>query len=462
MRSVLLVDADPNVLDLLAHFFGNRGWHVQRATDASGGFALYEQERPDLVLLDVRLPGVTGLQLLEVIRSRDEDTMIIMLAGMADMGAAAEALRLGAESLLIRPLTLPHIEAAVDRACEKNRLRMLNRFLAARQTGTIATAALGRSAPMREIARQIEMLAASSITVLLCGEHGTGKGAIAQLLHSLSARASHAFVEITCARHSARALEAEVFGHEKSEPGDARAPRRGLMDVAHAGTCFLDEVAGLDLRLQDKLLDLLEKRRFSRIGGTREIQVDVRFVAATRCDLQRHVRDGSFRDDLFRQLHIMTLRIPSLRERGRDDIADLAAGILTDLHRRTGAGPQRFTPAALAVLTQHDWPGNIRELRNVIDRAVMLSPEADEIDISGLPPELGGSAASPVWTSETELSLAEVERRHIARVLAHHSGNRSRAARTLGISRAALYDKIDRYGLGSMGRNPLASGRRPS
>jgi DNA-binding NtrC family response regulator len=462
MRSVLLVDADPHVLDLLGNFFESRGWHVQRATDASGGFAFYEQERPDLVLLDVRLPGVSGLQLLEVMRSRDEDTMIIMLVGIADMGAAAEALRLGAESLLIRPLTLAHVEAAVDRACEKNRLRMLNRFLAGRQPRTIATAALGRSAPMREIARRIEMLAASNSTVLLCGEYGTGKNAVAQLLHSLSARAPQPFVEITCARRPADALEAEVFGHEKGGGGDAKAHRRGLMDVAHAGTCFLEEVAGLDLRLQDKLLDVLEKRRFSRIGGTREIQVDVRFVAATQCDLQRHVRDGSFRDDLFRQLHTMTLHIPSLRERGRDDIADLAAGILTDLHRRTGSGPQRFTPAALAVLTQYDWPGNIRELRNVIDRVVMLSPHADEIDVSGLPAELAGSATSPVWTSEAELSLAEVERRHIARVLAHHSGNRSRAARTLGISRAALYDKLDRYGLGAMGRTPPASGRRES
>jgi DNA-binding NtrC family response regulator len=459
MRSVLLVDADPHVLDLLGRFFASRGWHVQRATDASGGFALYEQERPDLVLLDVRLPGVSGLQLLEVIRSRDEDTLIIMLAGPDDMGAAVEALLLGAESFLIRPLTLAHVDAAVQRACDKYRLRMLNRFPAGRQTGTIGTAALGRSKPMREIARQIEKLAGSSTTVLLCGEKGTGKGAIAQLLHSLSARASHPFVEITCARHSAPGLDSALFGHEKDPASNARGHARGLMDVAHTGTCFLDGVADLPTRLQHKLLDVLEKRRFSRANGAREIPVDVRMVAATHCDLEAQVRAGAFRDDLFRQLNIMTLRIPPLRERGRDEIEDLAARVLTDLHRRSGYGPQRFTPAAAAVLTQYDWPGNIRELRNVIDRVVMLSPDADEIDVNLLPAELTGAATSPAWTSEAELSLEEVERRHIARVLAHHSGNRSRAARSLGISRATLYEKLARYGLDAVGRTSRGSRR---
>lgn len=447
--SILLVDDDQEVLSLLGGFFQDRGWQVQRAAEAQGALALYERERPDLVLLEVRLPGVSGLQLLEVLRSRDPDAAVIMLTREADVPSAVEAMRLGAESFLARPFDLSHVEAAAERARENGALRMLNRFFAGRR-GNGTAVALGPSPLMLGIMRDVELLAASDTPVLLSGETGTGKGFVAQLLHSLSGRAANPFVEFNCAGVPASVADAEVFGHEKGASGDARFPKRGLLEVAHTGTLFLDEIGDVPLELQPKLLKVLEQRRFRRLGGSREIEVDVRMVAATAHDLDRRVREGRFHEDLFFRLNALPLRLPPLRERGRDEVAGLAVRLLHELRRQTGGGPDRFSPDAMAVLTEYSWPGNIRELRNVLERVLLLAPGAAEVAVAQLPPELTGAGND--WNHDPELTLQEVERRHIARVLAHHAGNRSRAARTLGISRATLYEKLARYGLDQVGR----------
>jgi DNA-binding NtrC family response regulator len=460
-RSILLVDDDADILSLLGRFFESRGWEVQRAAEATGALALYERERPDLVLLDIHLPGVSGLQLLEVLRSRDPDASVIMLTGQADVRTAVEAMRLGAENFLTKPVELNHVEAALERAWEKAELRLRNRFMAERLGDGATTPALGPSELMREIARKVELLAESGTTVLLTGETGTGKGYVAHLLHALSPRAANPFVDINCAGLSPQFLDSEMFGHEKGAFPDARVQKHGLLEVAHTGTLFLDEVGDLGLELQPKLLKVIDTRRFRRLGGTRELEVDVRLIAATNHDLERQVRDGSFREDLFYRLNVLSLRLPPLRERGRDDIVDLAGRVLLDLRRQTGRGPRRFTTAALTVLTQYAWPGNIRELRNVVERALLLWPTADVIDTPQLPPELGGASAAPAsWSDDADLSLEEIERRHIARVLALHNGNRSRVARSLGISRATLYEKLARYGLEEVGRVRRVPGRR--
>lgn len=449
-RALLLVDDDTAVLSLLARFFERNGWLVQQAAEASGAMALYERDRPDIVLLDVDLPGISGLRLLEVMRRRDPDATVIMLTGQADVATAVEAMQLGAENFLTKPVELAHVEAAAERAYEKSELRRLNRFLSERQE-PVAASLLGRSPAMREIARQVELLAATETTVLLTGETGTGKGHVARLLHSMSNRSSCPFVEINCAGLSATLLESEVFGHEKGAFTDAREQKRGLLEVADSGTFFLDEVGDLAPDIQPKLLKVLESRRFRRLGGTREIEVDVRLVAATNRDLETSVRDGRFREDLYYRLNVLPLRLPPLRDRGRDEIAELAIRVLLELRPRVGRGPSRFSPDALALLTQYGWPGNIRELRNVLERALLLSGDADVVLPAHLPPEVAGAEALPTHAAG-DLSLEEVERRHIAHVLARHAGNRSQAARTLGISRATLYEKIARYGLDQVGR----------
>ncbi|HEX2165801.1 MAG TPA: sigma-54 dependent transcriptional regulator [Longimicrobiales bacterium] len=451
-RTILLVDDDAEVLRMLGRFFENKGWVVQRAAEVNGAMDLYERDRPDLVLLDVGLPGVSGLRFLEVLRTRDADAAVIVLTGQADIETAVEAMRLGAENFLTKPVELGHLEIASERAFEKAELRRRNRFFAERQSDAGSTDALGRTPFMREIARQIELLADSDTTVLLSGETGTGKGFVAQLLHSLSGRSSSPFIEINSAGLSPTFLDSEMFGHEKGAFTDAKEQKRGLLELAHGGTFFLDEVGDLSLDLQPKLLKVLERQRFRRVGGVREIEVDVRLVAATNIDLERAVRAGRFREDLYYRLNVLPLRLPPLRERGREEIADLAIRTLLNLRRRLGRGPSRLSADALETLVQYSWPGNIREMRNVLERVLLLSAGVEEIQPGHLPAEIVGNGLGLGGGPEDTLSLQEVERRHIARVLAHHGGNRSRTARTLGISRATLYEKLSRYELNQIGR----------
>ena len=447
-RSILLVDDDPEVLGVLSKFFERAGWQVGRAADAKTCADLYERDRPDVVVLDLNLPGLSGLKVLEVLRARDPDATVVMLTGHGDIATAVEAMQLGAENFLTKPVELAHMMAAAERASEKVELRRRNRYWAERQTENTNLAAIGRSAKMRDIARQIELLATSdTTTVLLLGETGTGKGWAAHLIHSLSRRASAPMVEINCAGLSATFLDSELFGHEKGAFTDAKEQKRGLFEVAHTGTVLLDEIGDLSPELQPKLLKALESRRFRRLGGTREIEVDVRLIAATNHDLAARVKEGKFREDLYYRLSVLPLQLPALRDRAPDDIADLAVRLLLDLRRRIGRGPARFSPEAMAIVTRYPWPGNIRELRNVLERALIMTPDTEQLLPAHLPPEILLASKTDQGASEVDLSLEEVERRHITRVLAHQGGNRSRAARALGISRATLYEKLHKYGL---------------
>lgn len=446
-RSILLIDDDPQILGMLGRFFERRGWIVSRAEDCRGGIALYDAECPDLVLLDLQLPGLSGLDLLAILRDRDPVVAVIMLTGHGEIASAVEAMRLGAENFLTKPVELPHIEAAVERAYEKVQLRRRSRLLSERQSQNGALADLGASPSMRALAREVSLLADGSVSVLLQGETGVGKGWMAQLIHSLSPRANAPFVEINCAGLTSTFLDSELFGHEKGAFTDAKAQKRGLFEVADGGTLFLDEIGDLARELQPKLLKVLESRRFRRLGGTRETEVDVRVVAATNHDLAAAVRAGTFREDLYYRLAVVPLRLPPLRDRTRDEIIELACRILENLYRGHGRTPARIAPETLEVLARYPWPGNIRELRNVLERVLLLAGGVEEILPRHLPAELRSAREGASTENGTELTLAEVERRHIARVLARCGGNRSRAARILGIARATLYDKLKRYDL---------------
>ena len=446
-RSLLLVDDDPQIIAVLETFFEREGWQVFRAGDGTSCAETYERERPDVVVLDLDLPGMTGMRLLEVLLTRDPDATVIMLTGHGDIATAVEAMRLGAENFLTKPVELAHMAAAATRAYEKVELRRRNRFWTERQLETSDPATLGRSPAMRELARQLELLAASDTTVLLLGETGTGKGWAAQMIHAWSARRSAPLVDINCAGLSAAFLDSELFGHEKGAFTDAREQKRGLFELAHTGTVFLDEIGDLAPELQPKLLKALESRKFRRLGGTREIEVDVRLIAATNHDLDALVRNGEFREDLYYRLSVLPIRLPPLRARGRDDLADLTVRLLLDLRRRAGRGPARCSPEAMAVINSYQWPGNIRELRNVLERALIMAPEADVLLPAHLPPEIFTAAAADTASTDVQLTLEELEKRHVLRVLDHHNDNRSRAARALGISRATLYEKLHKYGL---------------
>ena len=447
-RSILLVDDDVEVLNVLSRFFERENWQVARAAEARTCAELYERDHPDVVVLDLDLPGLSGLKLLEVLRTRDPDATVIMLTGHGDIATAVEAMQLGAENFLTKPVELAHMKAAAERAYEKVELRRRNRFWAEQQSGNADLAALGRSAKMREIARQIELLAQSDTTVLLLGETGTGKGWAAHLIHALSRRANAPMVEVNCAGLSATFLDSELFGHEKGAFTDAKEQKRGLFEIAHTGTIFLDEIGDLAPELQPKLLKALESKRFRRLGGTRELDVDVRLIAATNHDLGVAVKAGKFREDLYYRINVIQIELPPLRQRGRDDIADLAVRLLLDLRRRIGRGPSRFSPEAMTIVTRYSWPGNIRELRNVLERVLIMAPDVEELQPAHLPAELHAVAGPDrAGHVDPEMTLEQLECQHITRALAHHGGNRSRAARGLGISRATLYEKLHKYGL---------------
>jgi DNA-binding NtrC family response regulator len=459
-RTILLVDDDPELLGVLGRFFEQRGWQVQRAADAGEAMSRYQEDRPDLVLLDSGLPQHGSLRFVEVLLARAADATVVMLADPADVATALEAMRLGAENFLTHPVELPHLEAAAERAYEKAELRRRVRFQAARTGDHVELAALGSSPLMLEVATQVETLAGTGATVLLTGEPGTGKGYVARLLHEMSPRAAGPFVEVSCAGRSSAFLDAEIFGHEKGAFADATEQERGLCEAAHTGSFFLDEIGDVSGELQPKLIRLLESRTFHRLGGTRQLEVDVRFLAASHLDFARNSRDRGLRDDLVHRLNMLPLRVPPLRERGREEIADLAGRVLLDLRRRIGRGPTALSAGALDVVTRYAWPGNIRELRNVLEHVLLLADGADEVLPGHLPRQLAGGDGAPASGDEADLTLQEVERRHIARVLAHHSGNRSRTARSLGISRATLYEKLARYSLDDVGRPP-GRPRRP-
>ena len=442
MASVLTVDDEPAITATLGTYFERNGGHaVTKAHTGQEGINLFRQLRPDLVLLDVRLPDMTGFDVLD--RIRDENGTVIMITAYGDVPLAVQAMQNGAENFLTKPVELAHLGAAAERAFEKSRLRQMNRFLASRRgNASSARVLLGSSAPMQELANQIEMLASSDrTTVLLIGESGAGKGRVAELIHSRSGRGARPFIEVNCAALTADTLDGELFGHDNGGPA-----KPGLFEVADGGSLFLDEIGDLGPTLQPKLLGVLEGKPFRRVGGTQEIHADVRLIAATSKDLVNEVTAGTFREDLYYRLSVMPVYLPPLRARSREDLIELIAHVLDDLRSTLPDAPPQIGDAALDRMLRYTWPGNIRELRNVLERATIVSRGAETIGPEHLPADVRDATGIGV-EHHVPKSLDEVERSHIERTLRVHSGNRTHAARELGISRATLIKKIRAYGL---------------
>ena len=451
MSSVLIVDDERPVTDAFATFFERHGNHnVSCAYTGAEAIAAYEASRPDLVLLDLRLPDMTGFDVFA--RIREHSPVVIMISGHGDVPLAVEALQNGAENFLTKPVELAHLAVAAERAFEKVRLRQLNQYLSERRGGAAAKFALGASTVMRDLSAQVELLAASDrTTVLLLGESGSGKGRVAELIHSHSPRRSSPFVEVNCAALTADALEVALFGQDVAPGDDGREPHVGLFEVAAGGSLFLDEIGELGMHLQARLLRVFEGKGFRRVGGTREISADVRIIAATNRDLVNEVNEGRFREDLYYRLSVMPLYLPPLRARSREDLVELMGRIVDDLRPHLPAAPQAISDEALDRLLRHAWPGNIRELRNVLERAMIVGRGAETIEVRHLPAEVRDSSV-PLSDHHVARTLEEIERVHIERTLRAHNANRTHAARELGISRATLIKKIKEYGLNPRGR----------
>ena len=446
--TVLLVDDDPQVLTALGRFLTGLDYQVEEAATGAGALERFTEHRPDAVILDLGLPDVDGLEVLG--RLREYGAVVVMLTGQGDIETAVRAMQLGAENFLTKPVEPQHLGAVVARAVEKARLKRENRLLRASVADEDPNqlSVLGASPEMQDIARKIRLLAESDrTTVLLTGESGTGKGWVARILHRLSPRRNRPFVEVNCAGLTSTFLASELFGHERGAYTDAKDSREGLFQAADQGVLFLDEMGDLAPDLQPKLLHVLENRSFRRLGGSREITVDVRLVAATNRDLQAAVDRGDFREDLFYRLNVTPIHLPPLRARSVEDRMALVHRLNAEVRRDMRRGPGEVSDEAVEALVAYAWPGNIREMRNVLERAIIFGGTGDVIRPEHLPAELRSSPRGRASGGFKPESLQAVERRHIERVLRHHDGNRSRAAKDLGIARATLINKIRIYGI---------------
>jgi len=441
---VLLVDDDADLRSAVAAFLDRTGFEVLTAATGAEGIDLFDRERPDVVLLDLQLPDRSGMDVLEDLRARGG--AVVLLTGHGDVQTAVQAMQRGALNFLTKPVDLPHLVAAITRVVETVQLRRTVGALARQGVGDGLDGVLGVSAPMRAIEAELKALAESDrTTVLLTGESGTGKGRIARAMHAASGRARAPFVEINCAGLAPALVESELFGHERGAFTDAREMKPGLFEVGHHGTVFLDEIGDLAQDVQPKLLTAIETRRFRRVGGTREHTVDVRLLAATNHDLVEAVNAGRFREDLYYRISVAVIRLPPLRERTRDDRRAILERVFAELARDLASRPDSIDPGALDRLLDWRWPGNVREMRNAIERAMIRARGSSLIRSEHLPEEIrrggaGGDAHDPV-------TLRDAERRLVAEALRHHRGNRTHAARELGVSRVTLLKKIRDYGL---------------
>jgi DNA-binding NtrC family response regulator len=442
--SLLLVDDDPGVRFGVCRFLETQGFQVVEAEDCAGAVEAAQSARPDAAVVDHQLPDGNALGLLEKLHGTDPELPVIVLTGHGSIELAVEAMRRGAEHFLTKPADLRALASILGRCLERRKERRRGRAAQAEERRRRPDPFLGDSAAIRQLARQAERIAASDHTVLLLGETGTGKGVLARWLHDHGPRSGEPFVALNCAAFTQELLESELFGHEKGAFTGAVAAKPGLFEVADRGTLFLDEIGDLALELQPKLLTALESGTFRRVGGVKDRRVDLRLIAATHHDLDERVEEGKLRADLYYRIHTVALRLSPLRER-LEDLPTLARALLLDLSEDAGRPFLSLAPAAETRLAKHSWPGNIRELKNVLERA-MLFADSQVLYPADLQFETATPTAASVAAIPERLSLEDLETVHIERVLGR-SKTVSEAAGILGISRTTLYHKMRRYGL---------------
>ncbi len=465
--TVLVVDDEKTFRIVAEEALSSEGFTVTTAASGQAGLAAWQREPCDLVILDRHLPDTDGIAILEAIvkeaGERGVDTLVVIATAYADVASAVQSVKLGAFDYLSKPLQLPELVVTVRKAIEAKRLRaqvrQLKGQLAGRAAAVLGEFVVGASAAMRQVVDLVDKVAESAdTTVLVQGESGTGKEHIADLIHRRTpGRGSGPFVEINCASVPENLLESELFGYERGAFTDAKTSKRGLFEEADGGTLLLDEVGEMPMGTQAKLLKVLEEMTFRRLGGTRDLQVSVRVVAATNKDLAVEVQRGAFRLDLYHRLDVFHVRVPALRDR-REDILPLATHFLARFAARQRKPAAAFAPETGKLLLAYDYPGNVRELRNLIERAVILSTgpviEPAQIVISGPARATTPPASEPRGFFSTDLreggrppTLDELERDYIARLLDLAGGNKTQVARMLGVSYPTVAKKIADYGL---------------
>ena len=440
-NKVLVVDDESGVRFGIRDFLEQHGYEIEEAESCQDAQHIFRTSRPDIVIADYMLPDGTALDLLPRLKEIDSGIPLLVLTAHGSIDLAVRAIKEGAEQFLTKPLELPTLLVILQRLLQKQRNHHKQLASKNRQVRQAIDPFIGTSSAIRALREQAKKILPTESPVLVLGETGTGKGVLARWLHDNSPRAEEAFVDLNCAGLSRELLETELFGHEKGAFTSATASKQGLFEVAHRGTIFLDEVGDVDLQIQPKLLKVLEEKRFRRVGDVRDRQVDVRLIAATHQDMGQLVRERRFRDDLYFRISTIPLSFPALRERV-EDIPTMAQYLLDKVSADLGRGELRLDENSIQALKAYSWPGNIRELRNVIERAVLLSDQKT-ITINDLHFDGHTQVGSPFLDSR--LTLLELEKQHIERVLMEERGRVEKAAKRLGIPRSSLYQKIKKH-----------------
>ena len=446
---ILVVDDEPTQLELVGGFLRRQGFEVVEAASGRAAVARLKEEPFDLVLTDQRMPDLSGLDVLEAVRAASPDTAVVIMTAYGTIVTAVSAVKAGAADYLAKPLNLDELLHRIHQIQDRRRLLTENRELrAALAERHRVEGIIGESGAMQEVLSVVRRVAPSDATVLIRGESGTGKELIAKAIHYASPRAARALVKVNCAALAENLLEAELFGHEKGAFTGAVAARKGRFELADGGSLFLDEIGDLPPHLQVKLLRVLQEREFERVGSSRPVKVDVRLLAATHRNLEALVRDGRFRDDLYYRINVVTIQLPPLRER-REDLLLLVDHFLRVFADKNGKGIRGLTREARAALLRYDYPGNVRELENLIERAVVLTRD-DVIGLTDLPLTLDAQAAEAESGTGLVAAVEGLERRMIREALAKAEGIQTRAAELLGIGERVLRYKLKKYGLSGL------------
>ena len=437
----MIVDDEPAVRFGIRDFLELQGYEIEEAESCRDARNVFSTSRPDIVIADYMLPDGTALELLPRLKDIDSEIPLLVLTAHGSIDLAVKAIKEGAEQFLTKPIEMSALHVIITRLLETQRKHHKDVASTSRRVRKAIDPFIGTSSAIRALAKQARKFLTTESPVLILGETGSGKGVLARWLHDNSPRAEEAFVDLNCAGLSRDLLETELFGHEKGAFTSATASKQGLFEVAHRGTIFLDEVGDVDVQIQPKLLKVLEDKRFRRVGDVRDRQVDVRLIAATHQDINELVQQKKFRDDLYFRISTIPLFFPPLRERV-EDIPIVAQYLLDKVSADLGRGQIQLSDDCLKALQEYTWPGNIRELRNVIERAVLLS-EGNSIGLHDVNffAQVNVGAPAP----DSRLTLLQLEKQHIQRVLQEEGGRVEKAANRLGIPRSSLYQKIKKH-----------------
>ncbi len=456
--SLLIVDDETDSRNALAELVQRWGYEVQTASDGTEALRKAIESHPDVILTDLVMPNMDGLWLLRALRGELPDCPVVLLTGRGTIQTAVQAIKEGAYDFIEKPLDVSRLRIVLERALEKKEtlreVQLLRRRLAALAPGTDM---IGSGPSMQKVFELSQKVAPSTASVVISGQSGTGKEVVARAIHNLSPRKDKAFVAINCSAIPATLIESELFGYERGAFTGADQRRMGNFEMAHGGTLFLDEVGELPLEMQAKFLRVLEERKIRRLGGRNEVEVDVRVICATHRDLKEESRTGRFREDLYFRLHVFTIQLPPLKER-REDIPLLVHHFIEKFNGETGKHVQGVAPPALAILQSYPWPGNIRELRNTVERAMILV-DGDVIGEEQLPPDmLPTRSESAFLRVPLGATLDRVEKEYIIASLQRNGGNKARSAEVLGISEKTLYNKLNRYAAEARSRAEAEAG----